>query len=341
MKNAVIGLLSVIVLILVVLYVRRPVEREVIIEKQLGGAESSKQINDQEQVINKLKNRLSIKESELKNIREQLVLLQTASISTSVSGVTSLVAEEEVLNKKEESQDVQSIMEALMANGMIPGKDGARKPLSVQEKYSTLIDTLGLSGADEERFMALLGKKGIFLSSEQEKQIDADIKSLLGEDAYGKYQQYEETLPTRLFVDDVAVRLSEAGYPLSDEQAAAMLDIDPSLAKGIPLSYSPASITLSGDTSGGDVNELVNDAVDGTASDFDQVVAQSEKILNDEQLDVLDDYLDERFKEKEQSANMASELLPKLLNPEFLKNGGGKVQTSVMVVPSVNSGTEE
>ncbi len=85
------------------------------------------------------------------------------------------------------------------------------------DKQSAFADALaaardqGLTGKD-----ARLAAKTVAQSSSQ--QIDASIKSLLGDQAYQQYQNYERTMPQRETVNQLAQRLSYSNAPLTPRQ---------------------------------------------------------------------------------------------------------------------------
>ncbi len=105
------------------------------------------------------------------------------------------------------------------------------------------------------------------------------------------------------------------------------------MVEGIPLSYSPMTITLNGN-SGENVSEMVDGAVGKAVDNFSETVDYAEKVLNEEQMAVFDNYMGERLQQKESAAATAEALLPGILKPGMIKNMGGNVgvQSSVTIL---------
>jgi len=71
--------------------------------------------------------------------------------------------------------------------------------------------------ADPEGFRELV--------SSAQDETDSAIKSLLGDSSFSQYQQYEQTLPQRAVINQLQQSLSYTSEPLSDAQAASMMEI--------------------------------------------------------------------------------------------------------------------
>jgi hypothetical protein len=63
------------------------------------------------------------------------------------------------------------------------------------------------------------------LVSSAQDETDNAIKSLLGDSAFSQYQQYQQTLPQRAVVNQLQQSLSYTSEPLSDGQAASLMEI--------------------------------------------------------------------------------------------------------------------
>lgn len=131
-------------------------------------------------------------------------------------------------------------MQHLMAIQQKAGLDG---------NYATLFKKLNLSPADLEKFKSLLVEKqsslidvmaaarsqGLTgresrdevrqLVQDTQSEIDASIRSTLGETAYAQYKNYETTMPQRGVVDQLAQRLSYSTTPLNEAQAEQLVQI--------------------------------------------------------------------------------------------------------------------
>lgn len=178
---------------------------------------------------------------------------------------------------------------------------------TLREKYAALIDSLGLSNETSKKFLALL-KKG------QTPMTQEEIRALLGDEGYATYKEYERTMPTRLFVDDLAIRLLEADCPLTASQAKALLALDPDITSGIPLSYNPAMTSLK--------------TPDELTAEFDKTIADTDGMLTEAQKGVMDQYLGERFQAKEKAANAVTGLksqMMSMLPPDAIKSANVRV----------------
>ena len=63
------------------------------------------------------------------------------------------------------------------------------------------------------------------LSADAQTKVDSEIKSLLGDGDYSRYQNYQTTLPQRNVANQLAQSLSYTANPLSDTQAEQLVQI--------------------------------------------------------------------------------------------------------------------
>jgi len=144
-------------------------------------------------------------------------------------------------------------------------KPEIQKLMAIQQKaaldanYAALFKNLNLSPAQLEQFKSLLVEKqtavtdalaaaraqGINprtdpedfqkLVTDAQAEADASIKSALGDAAYAQYQQYQQTMPQRNVVNQLAQSLSYTSTPLTSDQSEQMVQI---LAANTPPSAS-------------------------------------------------------------------------------------------------------
>ena len=336
-KNIIIMLLFVSTVALAILHVRKPTTPQVntplsqdTVLSELGGQPSA-----DTQEIAELKKELADKALEIHTLRDQLaVVLAQGSQSPSTPKSTA------PMNKpgNELSTGLQALIEKLVDGGLVSPQQGRTPPPTLKEKYADLIDSLRLSDDASDRFIALL-KESNKLSPAAHRQAQKDIRAFLGDEAYAEYKEYERTMPARLFVDDLATHLAEAGYPLTENQAEAMLKLDPNIVSKVPLSYSPVTITLQ-NLSGNDVEDMIDATLDESAEMFDRTIANVEDILTKEQMNAMDQYLGERFQETEIAASTANMILPEVINKEFLRtlgSGGSNINTSITIMPIITT----
>jgi len=127
----------------------------------------------------------------------------------------------------------------------------AQQKLALDARYSALFKNLNLSPTDLDKFKSLLVDKQTSLmdvmaaardqglnprNPEDRSQIAAlvqtaqaqantTIQQALGDAAYAQYQNYEQTLPQRTVVSQLAQSLSYTGNPLQDSQAEQLVNI--------------------------------------------------------------------------------------------------------------------
>lgn len=120
----------------------------------------------------------------------------------------------------------------------------------LDSRYAGLFKTLGLSADQLQKFQQLLLDKqntardafaamrsqGLTPSRENAEQmrtlvqsanaeIDNQIRTELGDAVFAQYQTYEQTQPQRDLVERVQQRLSYTSTPLSDQQAASLVNL--------------------------------------------------------------------------------------------------------------------
>ena len=311
--------------------------RDMLIEQKVCKKYEPQDDNNGAGTIKKLHTELAHKQREIIMLRAKLAEATNDKIDSQIATIGAVEVEAEK-EQTEAPTNINDIINKLKESGFLQNQNG-RMPLTVREKYSSLIAQLGLAQNSSDRFIALLERKGMFMSDQENKSIDKDIQALIGEEAFEEFEEYERTMPTRLFVDDIATYFVESGYPLTDEQAEAMLEMDPAQFNDIPLSYSPASITL--DTkSGGSLNDMVDGGIENTILDMDNLVEASGKILNESQMEVFDEYLGDRFQQREAAAETASQILPHIISREFLESVSGNPNTSIIMMSGQDTQTQ-
>jgi hypothetical protein len=127
----------------------------------------------------------------------------------------------------------------------------AQQKFALDGRYSALFKNLNLSPADLDKFKSLLVEKQsavldvMAAAREQglnprdpadraqlatllqtaQAQVDNNIRQTLGDGQYAQYQNYEQTLPQRSVVSQLAQSLSYSGSPLQDTQAEQLVNI--------------------------------------------------------------------------------------------------------------------
>jgi len=114
--------------------------------------------------------------------------------------------------------------------------------------YGPLFKEINLSTEDKEKFKELLLDRqmkaveagGAFMKLQgedtdktaamndlaaQQKEFDAQVKAVLGDERYGQYKDYSETMAERMAVNQLSQQLASSPNPLSDDQSRQLLEI--------------------------------------------------------------------------------------------------------------------
>jgi hypothetical protein len=166
----------------------------------------------------------------------------------------------------------------------------------VELKYADLFRRMKLSPADLDRLKVLLGDRqsayadAIFAATEQgltgqaardlaarvnrdeQKQIDASIKSLLGPDRFNQLQAYERTAPQRETAQQLSTRLGYTTEPLTSRQREQLVQLlakpastsMPAMSQVVPAL--PSAIAAVG--VGSSSTLAISDAAIGAARNF-------------------------------------------------------------------------
>jgi hypothetical protein len=193
---------------------------------------------------------------------------------------------------------------ALLENPEFSKLWNSQQKLALDSRYSSLFKGLNLSPADLDKFKSLLVEKQAaitdVMSSAREQgldprnpddraqlvtllqtaqaQVEANIQQTLGAAQFAQYQNYEQTLPQRNVVTQLAQSLSYTGTPLQDAQVAQLVNI---LAANTPAQNQNASGLggLFAGMGGGFGNR--------TSPITDAAITQAQSILTDPQVTAL------------------------------------------------------
>jgi len=108
------------------------------------------------------------------------------------------------------------------------------------------------------------------LVTQSNAEIDQQIQTTLGPDAFAQYQSYEQTLPQRNTVNQVQLSLSYTSSPLTDQQAQQLIQV---LASNSDKTYNPTGFRA---LNGGNATSPITDQDIALASSFlaqDQIAA--------------------------------------------------------------------
>jgi hypothetical protein len=179
-------------------------------------------------------------------------------------------------------------------------KPEIQKLMAIQQKaaldgrYGALFKTLNLSPAQLEQFKNLLVEKQAAMTdalaaaraqginprtdpddfqkliASAQADADANIKSALGDAGYAQYQQYQQTLPQRNTVNQLAQSLSYTNTPLTSDQTEQMVSL---LAANSPASNNSTTNNIRANVAtgfglggGGQTSPITNDAITQAAT---------------------------------------------------------------------------
>jgi len=175
---------------------------------------------------------------------------------------------------------------------------------ALDSRFSPLFKALNLSPADLDKFKSLLVEKQSAIADvmsaardqglsprdpadrgqiasllqNAQAQADANLLQTLGPAQYAQYQNYEQTLPQRNVVTQLAQSLSYGGSPLQDSQVEQLVNI---LAANSPTQNQNAA-GLGGYFSG------MGGGVDNRSSPItDAAITQAQSVLSDAQVAAL------------------------------------------------------
>ena len=87
--------------------------------------------------------------------------------------------------------------------------------------------------------LGLAGKAATAMASQMlrasSRQTSESIKSLLGPQGYGQFQNYEQTLPQRQTVNQLAQVLSSSGMPLNSDQTEQLVQVLATSVAPVPV----------------------------------------------------------------------------------------------------------
>ncbi|QYM77593.1 hypothetical protein K0B96_09660 [Horticoccus luteus] len=187
------------------------------------------------------------------------------------------------------------------------------------EKQSALIDVAAAARAqginprtDRDEFRQMV--------TQAQTEVDNNIRSVLGDDGYADYQQYQKTLPQRTAVDQFAQRLSYTSTPLTDAQTDQLVQI---LADTAATNANPASgLSARG-------NMLASMGVSmGGAQISNEALTRAQGVLSPDQLTALQNYQQEQLQQQELMRSLRQQregagTAPPRPSPNATAPGGG------------------
>lgn len=159
---------------------------------------------------------------------------------------------------------------------------------------------------------------GAMMKATQE-EIDANIRTALGDTAFGAYQEYERTLPTRNVISQLESRLSYSGTPLTESQSQEMVRIlaETGEAGRVPAirAATPAVSIAGGPGMNVQMGTTLAVASGGGVLITDATVARSQSVLSTDQVAALQEIQQEQQAAQQLGRSMRAEMGNRLTPP--------------------------
>lgn len=226
---------------------------------------------------------------------------------------------------------------AMMDNPEVQRLMAMQQRGALDSRYAALFKSLNLTPAQLEQFKNLLVEKRTSLADvmaaarsqglngrenrdeiralvqNAQSEIDASIRSAIGEAAYAQYQSFEQTQPERNVASQLQQRLSYSDSPLTDSQVEQLVQLlSTTTDRNVPTA---SSVRAAGSRIGfgGNSGALITD----------QTITQATTVLSASQAQAL---------QQLQQEQQAQAQLAKLMR-EQLRNNSGNSSTTTNPVP--------
>jgi hypothetical protein len=186
------------------------------------------------------------------------------------------------------------------------------------EKQTAVMDVLAAAraqGLDPRKDGEAIGT----MMKATQQEIDANIRTALGDTAFDAYQNYERTLPTRNVIDQLETRLSYTGTPMTEAQSQEMVRIlaETGEAGRVPnMRMATPAVSIAG---GPGMNVQMGTALavasGGGVLITEATVARSQSVLSTDQVAALQEIQQEQQAAQQLGRSMRAELGNRLTPP--------------------------
>jgi len=213
--------------------------------------------------LKKLERQQSGYRSEVQGLMLELQALRSTSIAESKPGSansfnpgTTTAAE----GKGGQKSGFGDMLSKMMADPAMKKMMRQQQAAAMDMMYGSLFKEIHLSPEDKEKFKELLLDRqmkavesgGMFMKLQgedadkttamndlaaQQKEFDAQVKTLLGDDRYAQYKDYNETMAERMAVNQLSQQLTSSQNPLNDDQSGQLLEIMKQEKKNVALVF--------------------------------------------------------------------------------------------------------
>jgi hypothetical protein len=210
--------------------------------------------------------RLWATEKRRTELESRVATLQSKDPSREDAAADQAAPDEPRFNRRNGAYNFMAMMERPEVQRLV----AAQQKAALDSRYSTLFKDLALTPDQLDKFKDLLVEKrtamldvmaaareqGINprsnpeafakLSTDAQAEIDATIRSTLGDTGFAQYQNYEATIPQRNVVGQLEQRLSYSSTPLTSQQSDQMIAILAATTTSRTNSAVPAPLTAFG-----------------------------------------------------------------------------------------------
>ena len=211
--------------------------------------------------------------------------------------------------------------------------------------YGPLLKDLNLAPEQKEKFMALLldqqlkaiDHAGALLPDgaadktdavkqvqDNQKELDENLKTLLGDEKFAQYQDYKQTMTERMQLDQFKQQLEGGKTPLQDEQVKSLLQVMREEKEKVPPIFPEHGAGMSPDFTKLLTDETMDRQFEWQADLNRRVLERAGPILAPEQLKELTDFQAQQLNMQKMSMKMASEMFG---------NGQTPANVNVLVAP--------
>lgn len=289
-------------------------------ERQADGA-LKQQLTESQETLNQEVRRLT---DELQSLRAD-ASSKSATAATGTSSTIKASASEKkkggafggALAKMMEDPDMKKMMRQ-------------QQLVMMDTMYGPLFKQLGLSPEETEKFKELLidgqmkgveGAGALFAGErepaerieaikamgEQQKQLDEQLKTLLGEDRYAQYKDYQESMSERMALDQFQQQLAGGQNPLTEEQSGELFALMKEERKNAPSIFGndPNAVPDPAQMEAMLSEEKMNKHFEQQEELNRRILERAKAVLNSEQLEALNNHQSSQLKMQRFGMTMA------------------------------------
>jgi hypothetical protein len=225
-------------------------------------------------------------------------------------------------------QAMSEMMEKMMSDPAMREMVRTQQKSALNQMYGPLFRELSLNPEQKQQFLDVLldqmmsgmtNASGLFggqgpradalqAIKEQEKEMQAKLKQLLGDERYGRYEDYQKSVNERMMVNSLRQQMDESPTPLRDEQSAQLLAImreeKARVPPVIPSTASSAADALQALGS----DEAVSRQLQWQEDYHHRLVERAKQVLTPEQMKAYEEFLQSQLAMQKMGMKMARDM---------------------------------